>query len=113
MNEYAVLIHGFRDGYLLQGIADGSIDGDFRVVCKEPDLYSYVRLEDVDKLAEDAGLDRVGIVSQDGATDYMRDVINSMSEEIFDVYIKYQIAVSARRELLGASSHVLDILRKV
>lgn len=112
MNEYAVLVHGFRDNCILDEINAGRLSAGFEVVAKEPDLYSYVRIEDIDKLTFDAGLERVEIVSQDGATDYMRDVINSMSKEVFDLYIKYQISVSGRQELLGASSHVLDILKK-
>ena len=112
MNEYAVLVHGFRDNYILEEINLGRLSKDFEVVAKEPDLYSYVRVEDIDKLLCVTELERVEIVSQDGATDYMRDVINVMSEDVFELYIKYQISVSGRRELLGASSHVLDILRK-
>ena len=112
MNEYAVLVHGFKDNYILDEIKAGRLSEDFQVVAKEPDLYSYVRIEEVDGLLCDAEMERVEIVSQDGATDYMRDVINAMSEEVFELYIKYQISVSGRKELLGASSHVLDILKK-
>ena len=111
MNDYAVLVHGFRDCNIQESIKSGRLTEDFKVVSKEPDLYSYVRIEDIDRLKNDAGLERVEIIAQDGATDYIRGVINSMSEENFALYIKYQLSIADKPELLGASSHVLDILR--
>lgn len=45
-------------------------------------------------------------------TDYLRPVINKMSEEEFEIFIQYVDAISHREELMGASSHILDILSK-
>ena len=69
-----------------------------------------MRLEDIDELVKDAGLTRYKIVAPDGASDYMRPVLNAMDDETFKKYIEYQLAVCERPELLGASSHTLDIL---
>ena len=76
------------------------------------DLYSYVRIEEINLLAADAGLERVKIVGVDGATDYIRQVINKLSNEDFEIYKKYQLSICERPELLGASSHIMDILKK-
>ena len=57
-------------------------------------------------------LKRVKILSQDGPTDYLRKIINKMDEETFEIYYKYHLSICEREELLGASSHVLDILKK-
>ena len=35
-----------------------------------------------------------------------------MDDETFDIYIKYHLSICEKAELLGASSHVLDILKK-
>ena len=59
-----------------------------------------------------ASLNRVKILSQDGPSDYMRQVINKMDDETFDLYLKYHLSICERAELLGASSHVLEILKK-
>ena len=42
----------------------------------------------------------------------MRKIINKMDEETFEIYYKYHLSICEREELLGASSHVLDILKK-
>ena len=84
---------------------------DFHTVCGQNDLYDYVRLEDIDRLNKAAGLERVKIIAADGAADYMRRELNEMSQEEFDAFCKYQLSVCERPELLGASSHLVDILK--
>ena len=56
------------------------------------------------------GLKLLKRFAADGATDYMRSTINQMDEETFKAYIDFHMATCERIELLGASSHVTDIL---
>lgn len=111
-NEYAIITYAFKEGNLQQCLSDGKIDDNFHTVTSTEDLYSYVRIEDINKLAEDSKMKRVKIVGVDGATDYIRPVINKMTQEDFDYYKKYQLSIAERFELLGASSHIMDILEK-
>lgn len=112
MNEYAIITHGFRDGNILNAIKNKEIDDTYHVTPKLNDLYSMVRLEDINELNTLTGLKRIKILAQDGPTDYLRKIINKMDEETFKEYIKYHLSTCERTELLGASSHVLDILQK-
>ena len=111
-NEYAMITYAFKEGNLQKCLKEGKIDDNFNTVTSKEDLYSYVRLEEINKLQEDAEMKRVKIVGVDGATDYIRPVINKMTEEDFEYYKKYQLSISSRPELLGASSHIMDILEK-
>lgn len=112
MNEYAVITHGFKDNNILDAIKNNEIDKDFHITPKETDLYSMVRLEDINELNELTRLKRIKILAQDGPSDYLRPIINKMDDKTFDEYIKYHLTTCERPELLGASSHVLDILKK-
>ncbi len=112
MNEYAIITHGFKDNNILDAIKNNEIDENFHVTPKETDLYSMVRLEDINELKDLSELNRIKILSQDGPSDYIRRVINKMDEKTFNTYIKYHLSTCERPELLGASSHVLDILKK-
>ena len=58
-----------------------------------------------------AGLQRVTIFSPDGAADYMRTRLNRMSDATFARFIEYQTLVSERPDLIGAGSHVVDVVR--
>ncbi len=112
MNEYAIITHGFKDNNIKDAIKNNEIDEKFHVTPKKTDLYSMVRLEDINELNDIVNLKRIKILSQDGPSDYIRKIINKMDKETFDVYIKYHLYTCERKELLGASSHVLDILKK-
>ena len=112
MNEYAIITHGFKDNNILSAIKNNEVDNSFHITPKKTDLYSMVRLEDINYLKDELNLTRVKILSQDGPSDYIRKVINKMDDETFNIYLKYHLSTCERRELLGASSHVLDILKK-
>ncbi len=112
MNEYAIVTHGFKDDNILSAIKNNEVDNSFHITPKKTDLYSMVRLEDINYLKDELNLTRVKILSQDGPSDYIRKVINKMDDETFNVYLKYHLSTCERSELLGASSHVLDILKK-
>ena len=110
MNEYAVITHGFKDGFILSEL--NKIDKHFKILSNEDDLYSYVRLEDINYLKKKLNLKRVKIVSQDGPTEYLKKEINNMDEETFDIFLNYHFSICERKELLGSSRHILDILKK-
>ncbi len=113
MNEYAILSYCFKEGKILECVKNKTITEDFHTITElEKDLYSYTRLEDMAELNEKAGLKRVKVFAPDGAADYMRREINALDEEAFEWFIKYQLSVCERPELLGASSHTVDILTR-
>lgn len=45
MNDYSVLVHGFRDGHIKEALKSGKIDEHFQTKTNIDDLYSYVRIE--------------------------------------------------------------------
>ncbi|MCR3759423.1 methyltransferase domain-containing protein [Clostridium felsineum] len=112
MNEYSIITYGFKENNIRQCIQDGKLNEDFHVVAEPKDLYDYVRLEDINSLKDEVKLKRIKIIAADGPADYMRPVLNSMDEETFKIFIKYHLSTCERQELLGASAHTVDILRK-
>ena len=110
MNEYAIIRHGFKDRHILEEM--DKIDDSFHIISKEDNLYSYVRIEDIDELNKLTNLKRVKIISQDSLVNYLREYINKLSDEEFNLFIKYQLSICERYEILGLSAHVLDILKE-
>lgn len=112
MNEYSIVVHGFKDNYIKESIRNGKVNEAFRVTPSPEDLYDYVRLEDIDAVNAAADVQRIQIVAADGPANYMRQTLNAMDEETYELFIKYHLSTCERPELLGASAHTLDILRK-
>ena len=111
MNEYSILSYCFDEDRIGGLMERGAVDGDFHIQADTDELYDYVRLEDIDRLDKLAGLERVTIFSPDGPADYMRTRLNQMSDETFARFLEYQKSVSERADLMGAGSHVVDVVR--
>ncbi len=112
MNEYSVITYAFKERHILECEREGRLTGEFHTVQNAGDIFDYMRLEDIEKLSDDAGLTRVAIFSPDGPADYMRTELNRLSDEEFEEFIRYQESVCTRKDLLGAGSHIVDVLRK-
>lgn len=111
MNEYGVITYGFKKQHILESIKEGKLTEDFQILSEEKDLYDYMRLESINSLNEAAGLERIQIITPDGAADFMRQELNRLTEEEFEMFIKYHLSICERQDILGASAHTLDILR--
>jgi len=112
MNEYSILSYCFKEHKMEEVMNKNGVTQDFHTICTEEDLYDYVRLDDINLLNQKAGLNRKIIISADGAADYMRRELNEMSEIEFQQFLKFQLAICERQELVGAGSHTVDILIK-
>ena len=112
MNEYSVITYGFKENNIKKAIENGKLDENFHVISEPEDLYDYVRIDDINKINEAAGVKRIKIISADGPANYMRPVLNEMDEETFKTFIEYHLSTCERQDLVGAGAHTLDILIK-
>jgi len=107
MDDYSVITYCFKEHHLEEVLEKGGLSKDFHTISSEEDLYDYVRLEDIKRLNQKAGLECIKIISADGPADYMRRELNQMSEKEFATFIEYQKTNCDRPELLGAGSHTV------
>ena len=112
MNDYAIITYGFIKKHIKEAIENNQVDETFHMLNLKDDLYSMVRIEDINRFNEALDLKRIKIISSDGASNYIRTVLNSLSEEEYNLFIKYHLSTCERSDLLGASSHLLDIIQK-
>lgn len=114
MNEYGVITYAFKERNILKVIEENRLTKDFHTCNSPENLYDYVRLEDIDEINSlCGGLSRIKIISPDGAANYMRPFLNQLSEEEFQYFMEYQLAVCERADLIGAGAHTVDILRNL
>ena len=110
MNEYSVLTYCFKEQHIAEVLSAGALTDDWHTQPDKDGLYSYLRLEDINALKDACRVERRRIFAADGAADYMRREINALSESDFAHFIRYHLATCERPELLGASSHTVDVL---
>ena len=111
MNEYSILSYCFDEDRIGGLMERGAVDADYHIQAGPDELYDYVRLADIDRLDRQAGLERVTIFSPDGPSDYTHTRLNRMSDDTFARFLDYQKRVSERPDLMGAGSHVVDVVR--
>ncbi len=110
MNDPTVVQYVFGMDHL-QEVQD-KIGPDWKCLSGPEDLFEMVRTEDIASLDEGFPLKRLGLVAADGATNYMRERIDSMDDETFKQWVDYHLTICERQDLVGASHHTLDVLRK-
>ena len=94
-------------------IKNGLLDGETFAAKSEPkDLFELVRKEDIDDVMSVFPVKRLHYASTDGCALLIREAIDSMDDETFKLYLKYHFATCEREDLLGITSHSIDIFRK-
>lgn len=112
MNDYCVITHGFKDNNIKESIEKNLLDDKFHCIPSPTDLYNVVRIEDINKLNKEAGLNRIKIITPDGPANYLRSTLNKMNEEEFNYFMEYHLSTCERMDMIGASAHTVDILKK-
>ena len=112
MNEYSVITYAFKERHVMECMEQGRFSDSFQTLSLPEHLYDYMRIEDIDSLNEATGLERIKIISPDGAANYIRPFLNQLSDEEFEIFIQYHMSTCERMDLIGAGAHTLDILQK-
>lgn len=115
ISDGCLLDEGFKRGNInvAEYIEKGLLDSKTFASKSEPkDLFELVRKEDIDDLMTVFQTTRLHYVATDGCALFMREAIDNMDKETFDLYLKYHFVTCERQDLLGITSHSLDIFRK-
>lgn len=92
---------------------DGLLDAEtFAAKSESKDLFGLVRKEDVDDLMSIFPITRLHYIAADGCALLMCEAIDAMDHETFQLYLKYHFATCERGDLLGVTSHAVDIFKK-
>lgn len=115
ISDGCLLDEGFlrRNINVAEYVKTGLLDGETFAAKSEPkDLFELVRKEDVDELMRDFPTTRLHYVASDGCALLLRDAIDAMDDDAFALYLNYHFATCERADLLGVTSHALDVFRK-
>ena len=115
ISDGCLLDEGFCHGNInvSEYIKNGLLDSEtFAAKSKPKDLFELVRKEDIDELMSVFPTIRLHYVATDGCSLLMREAIDKMDNDTFDLYLKYHFATCEREDLAGITSHAIDIFKK-
>ena len=112
-NEATMVQYCFGRGMLREEKYQKLVDPvTFKASSDPAELFQLYRKEEIDSLMANFDVQRLHYVGADMATNYMRDVIDAMEKEFFQLYLSYHFAICERADCVGTSHHILDIHRK-
>lgn len=113
ISDSTILQYCFGRGTLFEMIDKGLIDTEtFKAYSTPAELFQLYRKEDIDALIEELPMDRLHYVAADLATMYMPETVDGLTDEMFEMYMKYHFAICERPDMMGLTNHSLDIARK-
>ena len=112
MNEPTVIQYVFGMNKLREVMELHMLTPDWHCISEPKEIFELYRTEDIAALNANFPVERVKLIATDGATNYNRELIDGMDDATFDKWMEYHFAVCERQDLIGASHHTLDILRK-
>ena len=112
MNEPTVIQYVFWQNHLREVMDLNMLTSDWRCISEPKDLFEMVRTDEIADLDSAVPVKRIKLVATDGAANYKREYIDAMDDETFGKWMEYHFTICERQDLIGASHHTLDILRK-
>ena len=112
MNEPTVVQYVFGLNHLREVMELNMLTPDWHCISEPKDLFQLMRTEDIASLNAELPVERLKLVATDGATNYKREYIDAMDDDTFAQWMDYHFTICERQDLIGASHHTLDILRK-
>ena len=113
LSVHAILFNNYLQGNLLEGLEE-NFTKDNQVRHFTEQLFTGFNPEEFEALFEDLPVQWVTTVAADGILELAEGRADfSMSDEEFAAFAAYHLKNCERRELLGSSSHLLYIARKL
>ena len=113
MGDASVLSYGFIRGEIFNIIEKCMLNTETFDTFSNPwDIFELHRKEDIDKLRSEFNVTQLHFVASDGYTNHMRETVDKMDDRMYELYLKYHLAICERQDMIGYSHHTLDIFRK-
>lgn len=113
-NDWTVYNYGFIRGGFKEGSRNGLVDFEtFKLSSTPDDIFMHYRKEEIDSLMINFKTKRLHYVGTDMLTHFINYVVDQMDDEIFTLYMKYHLSICERSDMVGATTHMLDIFKKV
>lgn len=89
------------------------IDEEFHAISMPELVFELYRKEDIDRIMSHFNVSRLHYVGVDMLTNAFDEAFNEMTDEEFELYMKYHLKICERTDMTGLSFHMLDIFRKM
>ena len=89
------------------------VDENWKVPKIPEEIFATYRIDEFENLINDFKIKEIELIATDSIASNMALYVNDFDEEEFNLFIDYHLKNCNRRELLGFSSHLLEIVEKL
>lgn len=113
-NDISVYHFGFLRGGFLGGEYDHLIDFEtFKLSSTPKEVFTLYRQEEIKELMSHFNTERLHYVGTDMLTRFIAGAVEEMDDETFQMYMNFHFCICERGDMVGASNHMLDVIRKI
>ncbi len=113
MSDLTMYQYCFGKNMVLTAEENNKFDENFKLYSLPEDIFQLYRTEDINCLTAGMNVQRLHFVGTDMLTNMMPECVDGMTDEVFAIYMRYHLSICERNDMVGATNHSLDILRRV
>lgn len=88
-------------------------DAKFKKIYNEKDnIFAAFYIQEFENLMKQFNIKKLKDVATDGMSEHLASRINALTDEQFDIWVKYHLSTCERKDLQGYSNHMLYICKK-
>lgn len=111
--DLTMLVWGFQEKNIYDNYGEEKqVSLDFKPNNREELLFNMRYFEEVKELMNSFPVKKLHFVATDGVGRVMKEEIEEMNEEEYQIYLNYHFSICEREDLIGYSGHILSIVEK-
>ena len=110
-DDSIMLSYGLRKGHIKE--LRKLCDENWNVKKIAEEIFATYKVDDFSKLIREYNVKKLKTVGTDGMSPNMQDYINGLDDEEFEIYMDYHMKTCERKDLIGYSTHILEIVEKI
>ena len=111
--DLTMLTWGFQQKKIYDNYGEGKqVTIDFKPSNDENLIFNPRYFSDIKRILKSYKIKKLHYVATDGIGRVIKNEINNMTEEEYNLFIQYHLSTCEREDLIGYSGHILAILEK-
>ncbi|MDE5631075.1 MAG: class I SAM-dependent methyltransferase [Bacilli bacterium] len=111
-NDSIMVSWALLKGNLKSGYENGQFDENFKMISEPNEIMRAFDINEVTTIMNNHGIKYLKSVATAGIAPHFREIIDNLSDEEYDLWVKYHLSSCERREIQGYSTHMLYIGKK-
>lgn len=106
MIDWALKKHHLIDGY------NKTFDENFKMTSVPEEVFRAFYIDEFKDVMSKHDVEYLNNIATDGMSHHMKEEIDSLTDEEFDIWLKYHLSTCEREDLQGYSNHMLYLCKK-